>query len=114
MLQKCGRPGDDGVSNGVTCYPSSDDHGISCSKKLDNYNYSKNPNHCNDMNSSDPQVHSYLRLMETLINRNCAIGKKLKEEHEKMREGRAINGLMSLSTGRITARVLAGIGQHKF
>ena len=40
--------------------------------------------------------------------------KKLKEEHEKIREGRVINGLMALATGRITAGVLAGMGQHKF
>ena len=43
--KKCGRPGNDGVSRGVTCYPSSDTNCFSRPEKLDNYYYSNNPNH---------------------------------------------------------------------
>ena len=53
--------------------------------------------------------------MEASINGSTAMEEKLRQEHEKMRDGRAGDkGLISMAIGRVTVCVSAVTGQHNF
>ena len=66
--KKCGCPGDSVVPNCRTNIQLSSNNKGSSSEMMEKYYFSPDKNHCNDMNSSEPEANSVLRLMETSMN----------------------------------------------
>lgn len=109
--KKCGREGTNTNDVTTTSVNEAGTTKLCRSEELEN-RYSEDPNFCKDMNPSGRNCYNVMRKFQNSDRRNVGIEKTYNDNREKERGERSDNKLMALVSSRVTAGVLAGVGQH--